>query len=227
MCRAQPGGISYGRPEVFAAESRRNLNSIIQRALIVPHAPRGNASADALRRNRMTQRFMGGLITRRVSCLNVDRRSAFATVVTSDCSHRLDCRQEMEHPSNFWGQSRLCDDPQNRDEPRHRGSELAHECCVDRSARSAWECIRRRSASKSDDGLRHGRLCHAVGQLPQCRLTHRIRDRRNLTIAPTGCVLIRRTVTIPDTVGVSLLTNAVIHSTSMGMHPPTLCIEIG
>jgi hypothetical protein len=38
----------------------------------------------------------------------------------------------VEHPSNFWGQSRLCDDPQNRDEPRHRGSELAHEYCVDR-----------------------------------------------------------------------------------------------
>ncbi len=28
--------------------------------LIVPHAPRGNASADALRRNRMTQSVMGG-----------------------------------------------------------------------------------------------------------------------------------------------------------------------
>jgi hypothetical protein len=90
--------------------------------------------------------------------------------------------------------------------------ELAHEYFPDRSARSAWDCIRRRSASKSDDGLRHGRLYHAVGQLPQCRLTHRIRDRRNLRLLLQVCVLIRRTVTIPDTVGVSLLTNAVCHS---------------
>ena len=47
---------------------------------------------------------------------------------------------------------------------------------------------------------------NAVGQLPQYRLTHRIRDRRNLRLLLQGFVLIRRTVTIPETVGVSLLT---------------------
>jgi hypothetical protein len=40
--------------------------------LIVPHAPRGNASTDALRRNRMTVCVMGGVTTRWVNCLNVD-----------------------------------------------------------------------------------------------------------------------------------------------------------
>jgi len=54
-----------------------------------------------------------------------------------------------------------------------------------------------------------GGFVNAVGQLPQGRLTHRIRDRRNLRLLLQGFVLISRTVTNPDTVGVSLLTNAV------------------
>jgi len=92
---------------------------------------------------------MGGFTTRWVSCLNVDRRTAFATVVTSDCSYRFFV------------------DPQNRDEPGYSGSKLAHEYCVDRFTRSAWECICRRSASKPNEAERHGQLYHAVGQLPK------------------------------------------------------------
>jgi hypothetical protein len=161
--------------------------------LIVPHAPRGNASADALRRNRMTQSVMGGF------------KNAVGQLPQCRLTHRIRDRRNLRLLlQGFVLISRTVTIPDTVGVSLLTNTVLI----VPHAPRG----------NASADALRRNRMTQSVmggfenaaGQLPQCRLTHRIRDRRNLRLLLQGFVSISRTVTIPDTVGVSLLTNTLL-----------------
>gem|GEM_PF-2750162 len=77
--------------------------------LIVPHAPRGNVYADALRLNQITQSVMAGF------------KNAVGQLPQYRLTHRIRDRRNLRLLLQD------CVDPQNRDNPRDCGSELAHE----------------------------------------------------------------------------------------------------
>src|SRR5438105_838339 len=82
--------------------------------LILPHAPRGNASADGLRRNWMTQIVIGGF----------EHAVGQVASISTDTPHS---RPSTPFPSPTLFRS----NQQNRDEPEYCGSELAHETFAD------------------------------------------------------------------------------------------------